>query len=891
MPLLQIRIPAETVNELFTLLARLFFAVSTVLALTAVGHGQQLTPQTGGPRQLWPQRPGPARTLDSSRPLPPQQSATERPITPAAEYVPNEVLVQFLAGATEGDRISARAAVGAVETRAMRAGDGRLERMATTLEVPAAVAILQGLPQVEFAEPNWIVHHYATSNDPYYTDGQLWGMYGDTSTPANPFGSGAGELWAQGHVGSNDVYVAVIDEGIDFNHPDLAANMWTNPFDPPNGIDDDGNGKADDVHGWDFFANDNSIYDGSAADTNLDSHGTHVAGTIGARGGNGAGVAGVNWNVRIIGAKFIGPDNGSTADAIEALDYVTDLKVRHGLNIIATNNSWGGGGASQALHQAIIRAAKQGILFIAAAGNGGLDQVGDNNDVVPHYPSSYSTLLAAGSETPASYEAVISVASITSTGGKSGFSNYGSTSVDLGAPGSSIYSTWPQGGYQSISGTSMATPHVTGAAALYKSMNPAANAAEIRDAILSRVVATPSLAGVTVTGGRLDVGGFTPGVPAILLSVGDTTVNEGDSGTTTASFAVSLSRPAPTPITVSYRTADATATSSISWENSGAIVVPESGLAAPYPSTIVVPAGLGTVARTRVVLRGLTHSFPSDVDVLLVSPGGQTVVLMSDVGGSFDVSNVTLTFDDDAPPLSSAALSSGVFRPTNPVTGDFFPSPAPSAPHGSSLSSFNGVAAEGTWRLFVIDDAGPDSGSVSTGWSLQLSTSLGGDYVAASGSTVIPSGADAAIIPVTINGDRAREGNETFSLTVSSAPGAVTVDGVGVGTIVDDDLFTDPSLSGVPIRAVHVAELRIAVNEARERHGLPAYVFTDPTLVPGVTPLRAIHIVQLRDALAEVYAHAGRPQPEYTDSALVPGVSVARAAHILELRAAVLAAP
>ena len=147
-----------------------------------------------------------------------------------------------------------------------------------------------------------------------------------SSSPANPYGSGAIGAWAQGVTGSRNVVVGVVDEGIQVDHPDLAANIWTNPWDPPNGIDDDGNGYVDDVHGWDFMHNDNSVYDGPATDY----HGTHVAGTIGAVGGNGTGVVGVNWNVTLISAKFL-EGTGDTADAIRALDYLTDLKVRHGL--------------------------------------------------------------------------------------------------------------------------------------------------------------------------------------------------------------------------------------------------------------------------------------------------------------------------------------------------------------------------------------------------------------------------------------------------------------------------------------------------------------------------------------------------------------------------------
>jgi subtilisin family serine protease len=193
---------------------------------------------------------------------------------------------------------------------------------------------------------------------------------------------------------------------------------------------------------------------------------------------------------------------------LKAVDYVTDLKARHGLNIVATNNSWGGGGFSQALLDAIDRGGDKGILFIAAAGNGGRDGVGDDNDSAPNYPSNYQC--TSGGKR--GWACVIAVAALTSNGAKAGYSNYGTKTVDVGAPGSGILSTLPgkggSSGYGSYSGTSMATPHVTGAAALYASTHGGATAEQIKNAILAAAVPTLSLAGRTVTGGRLNVSGF-----------------------------------------------------------------------------------------------------------------------------------------------------------------------------------------------------------------------------------------------------------------------------------------------------------------------------------------------------------------------------------------------
>jgi subtilisin family serine protease len=418
------------------------------------------------------------------------------------KFVPGEILIKFRdgdksSGKTKTDALSLIKGnvVETINTNAMKTTSkstnrGDLMLVSSKLGTMEAIAVLKDLPEIEYAEPNWIYQHFATSNDPYYTNGSLWGMYGDATSPANQYGSQAGEAWTNNHTGSTNVYVGVIDEGAKYNHEDLAANFWINPYDPIDRVDNDGNGYIDDVYGWDFDKNDNSTYDGTQ-----DDHGTHVSGTIGAVGGNGKGVAGINWHVTIISAKFLGRRGGTTANAIKAVDYITDLKTRHGLNLVATNNSWGGGGFSQALQDAIKRANDANILFCAAAGNGGNDGVGDNNDATANYPSNYPN------------SNVIAVASITSTGAKSSWSNYGATTVDIGAPGSGIYSTLPNG-YGYYSGTSMATPHVTGACALYASTHPTAKAIEIKAEILKSAVATGSLSGICVSGGRLNVSGF-----------------------------------------------------------------------------------------------------------------------------------------------------------------------------------------------------------------------------------------------------------------------------------------------------------------------------------------------------------------------------------------------
>lgn len=423
-------------------------------------------------------------------------------------FVANQVIVKFKEGSGTfsknsksvlelvGGKINEVITTGAMTTEksVLALKNNEILVIDSKLGTLEAIEILRAQPEVEYAEPNWIYQHTATSNDTYFTNGSLWGMYGTSTSPANQYGSQAAVAWANGKTGVNTIYIGIIDEGYMYTHTDLAANAGVNPGEiAGNGVDDDGNGYKDDVYGWDFDANNSSVFDGVA-----DDHGTHVAGTIGGVGGNGTGVAGVVWKVKLMSAKFLGTKGGTTTNAIKAVDYFTDLKQRHGINLVATNNSWGGGAFSQALKDAIDRANNAGILFIAAAGN-----ETNNNDVNLSYPGSYTSAN------------IIAVASITNTGTLSSFSNYGATTVDMGAPGSSIYSTVPIrsggkviSGYASYSGTSMATPHVTGAAALYASTHPGATADQIRTAILSSVTPTASLNGKCVTGGRLNVSGF-----------------------------------------------------------------------------------------------------------------------------------------------------------------------------------------------------------------------------------------------------------------------------------------------------------------------------------------------------------------------------------------------
>jgi subtilisin family serine protease len=420
-------------------------------------------------------------------------ASSAAPAASPADYAPGVVLVGYAPGTTAAERAEVRARVRAGSARPLSPLTTAAERVTLPrgASVAGAIRSLERDPSVRYAEPDWKIAPAATSNDPAVTGGSTWGLYGPSTTPrSNAFGSQAMAAWTKDRIGSRDIVVGVVDTGIDINHPDLKANIFTNPGEiAGDGKDNDGNGYVDDVNGWDFHFNDRTVFDSA----NSDSHGTHVAGTIGAVGGNGAGVAGVNWQVTMVPAKFLGPNGGYTSNAVKALDYLTNLKTRHSLNIVASNNSWGGGGFSLALEDAINRGGDAGILFVAAAGNSTT-----NNDTTASYPSNYVCTKTRD------WDCVVAVASITSTGAISSFSSYGAKTVDLGAPGSSVYSTLPNNKYGTYSGTSMATPHVTGAIALCRAAFPAMGTNAARSALMAGTVATPSLAGMTVTGGRLN---------------------------------------------------------------------------------------------------------------------------------------------------------------------------------------------------------------------------------------------------------------------------------------------------------------------------------------------------------------------------------------------------
>lgn len=564
-----------------------------------------------------------------------------------------------------------------------------------------ALRALRNHPFIEYVEYNYL-HHIDTTipNDPSF--GDLWGL---TKIMAP-------EAWDTA-TGSTEVVVGVIDTGIDWDHQDLAANMWINPGEiAGNGVDDDGNGYVDDIHGI------NAITETGDPDDDH-GHGTHCAGIIGAVGNNGSGVAGVNWKVRLVGMKFLDSGGyGYDADAIECINYAIALK-NNGVNNLVLSNSWGGGLYNQSLNDAIEDANSWNILFVAAAGNDGLD-----SDYYPHYPSSYDS------------SNILAVASTDSGDKLSYFSNYGSTSVDIGAPGSSILSTTPDNTYSTKSGTSMATPHVSGAAALLLSVNDTLEVWELKDYLMNYGDHISALAGKSASGNRLNVYASLYQVPPpgptfrLSASPASQTISQGqtawytidiesvmgfsgnvqltaNSNPSTINGAINFS---PNPGTTSSNSTMDVATTTdtapgdytiivtgvsgsisktatitlevqpenlttVSYTNNTVLEIPDN-VSSGITSTIDVPDSLSVWDIACKV--HITHTWIGDLIVKLTSPTGTQSILQQREGGSADIIDQT-------------------YYPTE----------------------FRNESGQGTWTLSVSDNAGLDVGTLDS-WTLTI---------------------------------------------------------------------------------------------------------------------------------------------------------------------------
>lgn len=392
------------------------------------------------------------------------------------DYVEGELLVKYKSGTASALIRETDNKIGAVRLEEFSDLGWQRIKLPSDLNVNQAISRYKKIPEIEAAQPNFLYHLAATPNDASF--GNLYGMQ-RISAPA------AWDL----STGSESVVVANIDTGIRYTHEDLAANMWRNPGEiPNNGIDDEGNGFVDDYYGYDFFFNDSDPLDENG-------HGTHTAGTIGAVGNNSLGVVGVNWNVRLMSIKIYNSTGFGTTSAmlINAYNYVRMMKNR-GINIRVTNNSYGGCdeacGYDQATKDALDAMGNAGILNVFAAGNNNR-----NIETVPYFPAGYTS------------PTVLVVAASDQADNRANFSNFGTTSVDVAAPGLNILSTInnSNSSYGNLSGTSMATPHVAGSAALLAAYNPQLSAASLKATLMNTVDPLPQWNGVVKTGGRINL--------------------------------------------------------------------------------------------------------------------------------------------------------------------------------------------------------------------------------------------------------------------------------------------------------------------------------------------------------------------------------------------------
>jgi photosystem II stability/assembly factor-like uncharacterized protein/subtilisin-like proprotein convertase family protein len=427
--------------------------------------------------------------------------------------------------------------------------------------------------------------------------------------------------------------------------------------------------------------------------------------------------------------------------------------------------------------------------------------------------------------------------------------------------------------------------------------------------------------------------------PIPTLSINDVAVSEGNAGTTNATFTVSLSAPSGVPVTVNYSTADGTAGSGTTTAtNAASISIPTSGNATPYPATATVSGVSGTITKVTATLTGFSHTFRRDVDVLLVGPAGQSVVLMSDAGGTGTATGLNLTFDDAAAAAIVTGSPSGTYQPTNindSEGSDTYSSPAPASGYGSALSVFNTTSPNGTWSLFVVDDIGPDGGSISGGFTLNITTN-GGDYVAQSGLVTFAPTVTSQPITILVNGDVNVESNETFVVNLSTPGNATVLDGQGQGTITDDDGVvvlapTNVLASATAPTSVNItwtasagaASYRVyrkdssagsfslvgspgvtAFDDTTASSGTAYFymvrafngtesvdsntdlattvIFTDPTLT-SATLAKLAHFSELLTAVNAVLTFAGESTIAFTAPAPTTSVTV-RAQHVLDLR-------
>jgi subtilisin family serine protease len=509
--------------------------------------------------------------------------------------------------------------------------DGIVRMHSRSKDTDTLINDLTRRPDVVYAEPDYIVHAIAIPNDPNY--GQLWGLKNTGQAILGVTGQDGADIGAESAwnvtTGTQAVVIGVVDSGIDYTHPDLAANVWNNPT----GV----GGCPAGTHGYNAITRTCDPMDDFF-------HGTHVSGTIGAVGNNSVGVVGVNWTTSIMGLKFLdSAGNGTTSDAIAAIEFAIQAKIS-GVNVRVLSNSWGGSGFSQSLSNEISRANANDILFVVAAGNASAD-----NDVTPDYPANFNL------------PNIIAVAATDNLDNLASFSNYGPTTVYLGAPGVSVLSTVPGAQYEYLSGTSMATPHVAGAAALILSTSTLTTA-QLKNRLLMSVDPIPSLAGKTVTGGRLNVCRAIPAciLPSFSLSSSTSSMTV-PSGGGTAVYGLSIAQAggftAPVNLSVSGLPAGVTAVFSANpatgTSSTLTLTASASAAAGSYGLTVTGTGGYPTASTSSATITLVESAAapPPVVTWTKVAIEGQTVFLPAGttyrfgIGTSF-LAPVTTTVDE-----------------------------------------------------------------------------------------------------------------------------------------------------------------------------------------------------------------------------------------------------
>ncbi|MDC0245776.1 S8 family serine peptidase [Acidimicrobiaceae bacterium] len=729
---------------------------------------------------------------------------------PSLSRNPFGLIVQFEHALTDEEINEVLAPIGGVLV-GKAVADGSTYLIETLYELESVLTVLESDSRIKSAEFDEVLQISDLPNDPDL--GQLWGM---NST----YGIDAPGAWAQ-TLGDSSVVVAVIDTGIDLDHPDLVDNLWTNSDEiPGNGIDDDSNGFIDDIHGWDFVNN-----DGNPDDDN--NHGTHVAGTI-AASANSIGVVGVAPGVQVMGLKFLNSSgSGMTSHALQALQYAIDN------GALISNNSWGGGGFSSAMETLLTQAEAVNHVFVAAAGN-----ASTNIDSYPTYPAAYQN------------SNVISVASIKSDGSQSSFSNYGTSNVDVAAPGSGIRSTITGGGYASFNGTSMASPHVAGIVSLMRSLAPTVSTTDIKRILIETSTWDSRLENVSDSEGRVSasaaVSAVNGSIPSLSITSNATVVTEGDtvvfsatatdssnnnlSGqvvwkigdavqTTGATFTYTASTPGQVRVRAQVTDSSGTAstfinltvneiersitvtspnggeiydpgdTKQITWNHVGPTgpvdvtviekqtvsgeFLGESALPIVDHTVLTIPLDVTSTAAISSLSVGLrfNHTWDADLLIELVNPSGQTIQLANHVGNSGDNFGSGAESCSGQLTVFADTAETSILYGSAPFAGTYKPQ--------QLLSAFSGQNPAGQWKIKINDQWTYDQGEL---FCAQLtfngtSTAVAADIPVANGTvswTVPASLAGKNLIARVDSGLAFDESNSAFTVSGGGSPAPTT---------------------------------------------------------------------------------------------------------------------